>query len=626
MPKNFQLNADSSGKPVDQKTYWANIGSLLYLTASRPDIVFSTGVCARFQCDPRDSHLSAVKRILRYLKGTSDFGLWYPKDSGFELIPYIDSDHTGCKLNRKSTSGACQFLGEKLVSWSSGNRIASLYPLRRQNVAAACCCSQVLWMKTQLTDFGYTMQRIPIYCDSKSAIQITANPVQHSRTKHIDIRYHFIKDHVEKGTVELYFVESDYQLADLFPKPFDENRHFFLLRGVFECLHESRGSVVSIFACYANVLGSTIPWIPLCTYFGKCGYSQRLLVNSDQNSHKTQLRRNRFSESSLEAHIFQLKSFPIRKTWNYPYGFPRKHVFRIGKLTFVYMILSDSENTKYPLLGFREMARQQNSPPSPINNAVDRALITREQLRPIIQKNEFIDLMNVVVQDDVVLEILKVHPVANAMQSTADVPLIYVQQFWVTSHVETRDDVLTLVGRVDQTEMTVTLEDVRRILHLPAATPESLFEPLVSGPELFSEILALGVSANPTQRLNGISHVTQGMLPPLWFTLFNLVNRCLSSKTHGVDRASTHMWHVIHSISYGRRVDVMQQLWLDIVNDAVEGPARTRHSSIPWMRFISLMIRDHMDSNQTVRRRSGHPRFQSKQINRTNQHTINTEA
>ncbi|KAJ9536477.1 hypothetical protein OSB04_un000314 [Centaurea solstitialis] len=230
MPRNFQLSADTSGKPVDQKTYRAIIGSLLYLTASRPDIVFSTGVCARFQCDPRDSHLSAVKRILRYLKGTPDFGLWYPKDSGFELIAYTDSDHAGCKLNRKSTSGACQFLGDKLVSWSSRKQnCVSLSTAEAEYVAAAFCCSQVLWMKTQLADFGYTMHRIPIYCDSKSAIQITANPVQHSRTKHIDIRYHFIKDHVEKGNIELYFVESDYQLADLFTKPFDEKRHFFLL-------------------------------------------------------------------------------------------------------------------------------------------------------------------------------------------------------------------------------------------------------------------------------------------------------------------------------------------------------------------------------------------------------------
>ncbi|KAJ9557371.1 hypothetical protein OSB04_011985 [Centaurea solstitialis] len=230
MSRSFQMDADLSGKPVDLKKYRAMIGSLLYLTASRPDIVFSTGVCARYQCDPRDSHLKAVKRILRYLKGTPDFGLWYPKGSSFELIGYTDSDHAGCKLDRKSTSGACQFLGNKLVSWSSRKQnCVSLSTAEAEYIAAACCCSQVLWMKTQLADFGYTMNQIPIYCDSQSAIQITANPVQHSKTKHIDIRYHFIKDHVEKGNIELYFVESDLQLADLFTKAFDEKRHFFLL-------------------------------------------------------------------------------------------------------------------------------------------------------------------------------------------------------------------------------------------------------------------------------------------------------------------------------------------------------------------------------------------------------------
>ncbi|KAJ9563088.1 hypothetical protein OSB04_008248 [Centaurea solstitialis] len=537
MPRNFQLNADSSGKPVDQKTYRAIIGSLLYLTASRPDIVFSTGVCARFQCDPRDSHLSAVKRILRYLKDTPDFGLWYPKDSGFELIAYTDSDHAGCKLNRKSTSGACQFLGDKLVSWSSRKQnCVSLSTAEAEYVAAACCCSQVLWMKTQLADFGYTMQRIPIYCDSKSAIQITANPVQHSRTKHIDIRYHFIKDHVEKGNVELYFVESDYQLADLFTKPFDEKRHFFLL--------------------------------------SKCGSPRRLLVNSDQNSHKTQSRRTKDSFC-----------------------------------TFVKLVV-------------QEMARQPNAPPSPINNAADRALISPSDIRPIHQNNEYVDLTNFVVQDEVVLEILKAHPLAYAMQTTVDIPRMYLQQFWKTSHVETRDGVQTIVGRVDHTELTITQEDLRRILHLSAATPEAPFETLVPGPELFSEILALGVHITLNQRLNGISQVTQGMLPPIWYSVFNIVNRTLSSKTHGVDKATTHTWHVIHSVAYGRRIDVARQIWLDIVNDVRAGPARNCHTSIPWMRFFSMIIRDHIDHNQTVRRRTGHPRFQSQQIGRMNRRTL----
>ncbi|KAJ9548567.1 hypothetical protein OSB04_021110 [Centaurea solstitialis] len=230
MSTSFQLDADTSGNPVDQKVYRAIIGSLLYLTASRPDIMFATCVCARFQCDPRESHLGAVKRILKYLKGTPNFGLWYPKDSGFELTAFTDSDHAGCKLNRKSTSGACQFLGDKLVSWSSRKQnCVSLSTAEAEYVAAACCCSQVLWMKIQLADYGYTMHRIPIYCDSSSAIQIAANPVQHSRTKHIDIRYHFIKDHVEKGNVELFFVESERQIADLFTKAFNEKRHYYLL-------------------------------------------------------------------------------------------------------------------------------------------------------------------------------------------------------------------------------------------------------------------------------------------------------------------------------------------------------------------------------------------------------------
>ncbi|KAJ9566218.1 LOW QUALITY PROTEIN: hypothetical protein OSB04_002184 [Centaurea solstitialis] len=215
-----QLHADLSGKPVDQKMYRAIIGSLMYLTVSRPDIMFATCVCTRYQANPKVSHLQAVKRILKYLKGTPNLGLWYPKDSNFELKAYTDADHVGCKLNRKSTS----------VSWSSKKQnCVSLSTAEAEYVAAASCCSQVLWMKTQLADYGYKFHRIPIYCDSQSAIKITANPVQHSKTKHIDLRYHLIKDHVEKGNVELHFVESSFQLADLFTKAFDEKRFNYLL-------------------------------------------------------------------------------------------------------------------------------------------------------------------------------------------------------------------------------------------------------------------------------------------------------------------------------------------------------------------------------------------------------------
>ncbi|KAJ9542158.1 hypothetical protein OSB04_028664 [Centaurea solstitialis] len=143
------IGADPKGKPIDQKTYRAIIGSLLYLTASRPDIMFATCFCACFQANPKESHMMAVKRILRYLKGTPNRGLWYPKESGFELVAFSDADHGGCQLDRKSTSGHVQFLGDKLVSWGSQKQhCVSTSTTEAEYVAAASCCSQVLWMRT----------------------------------------------------------------------------------------------------------------------------------------------------------------------------------------------------------------------------------------------------------------------------------------------------------------------------------------------------------------------------------------------------------------------------------------------------------------------------------------------
>ncbi|KAJ9566314.1 LOW QUALITY PROTEIN: hypothetical protein OSB04_002280 [Centaurea solstitialis] len=200
MATGLKLHKDLSGTSVECKLYRAMIGSLLYLTASRPDIMFATCLCARFQSNPKESRLSAVKRILRYLKKTPTLGLWYPLLLGFDLLAYMDSDYEGCQVDRKSTSGSCHFLGGKLVRWSSKKQnCVSTSTAEAEYVAAANYCSQALWMQTQLRDYGYMFNKIPILCDSKSAIAISANPVQHSKTKHIDIRYHFLKHNIEEG-------------------------------------------------------------------------------------------------------------------------------------------------------------------------------------------------------------------------------------------------------------------------------------------------------------------------------------------------------------------------------------------------------------------------------------------
>ncbi|GJR99687.1 retrovirus-related pol polyprotein from transposon TNT 1-94 [Tanacetum coccineum] len=214
MVKRTKLDEDLSGTPVDQTKYRSMIGSLMYLTASRPDLVFAVCMCARYQSRPTKKHLEAVKRVFRYLQGTINMGLWYPKDTAMALTAYVDADHAGCRDTRRSTSSSAQFLGDKLVSWSSKKQTStSISSTEAEYIAMSGCCAQILWMRSQLSDYGFAYNRIPLYCDNKSAIALCCNNVQHSRSKHIDIRHHFIREQVEKGVVELYFVRTEYQLS-----------------------------------------------------------------------------------------------------------------------------------------------------------------------------------------------------------------------------------------------------------------------------------------------------------------------------------------------------------------------------------------------------------------------------
>ncbi|KAK6163686.1 hypothetical protein DH2020_000550 [Rehmannia glutinosa] len=225
MATNVKIDKDEKGKSVDESKYRGMIGSLLYLTASRPNILHAVCLCARFQSNPKESHMSAVKRIFRYLKGTIQYGLFYPKNDFFSFKGYSDSDYAGNIDDRKSTSGSCQMLGNRLISWFSKkqNSIATS-TAKAEYISAGSCCAQVLWMRQQLRDYEVEEKEIPIMCDNTSAIAITQNHVLHSRIKHIDVRYHFIRDHVEKKDITLEYISTDKQLADIFTKPLCESR------------------------------------------------------------------------------------------------------------------------------------------------------------------------------------------------------------------------------------------------------------------------------------------------------------------------------------------------------------------------------------------------------------------
>jgi len=151
--------------------------------------------CARFQVNPKESHYNVVKRILKYLKGTTNGGLWYPNEATLNPKGYSDSNFEGCKLDRKSTSGTCHLPGSSLISWNNKKQACvTLSTAEAEYIVAGICCAQILWFKQQLSDFGLKVTKVPLFCDDTSSINLTKNPVHHSRTKHIEIRYHFIRE------------------------------------------------------------------------------------------------------------------------------------------------------------------------------------------------------------------------------------------------------------------------------------------------------------------------------------------------------------------------------------------------------------------------------------------------
>ncbi|GJR45891.1 hypothetical protein Tco_1313994 [Tanacetum coccineum] len=233
MSSDTKLTKDEECESVDSTKYRGMIGSLLYLMASRPDIMFSVCLYARFQEAPKTSHLKAVKRIFRYIKGTTHLELWYPKGTGIETIVYADSDHAGDYVDRKSTSGICTFMGCCLTFWFSKKQTAlAISTTEAEYVSAGKACQQALWMKQALIDYDVRLDDVIIMCDNKGAIDLSKNPVQHSRTKHIEIRHHFLHDNVQKGHISIKKVPSVDNIADILTKPLKRESFNYLCLGL----------------------------------------------------------------------------------------------------------------------------------------------------------------------------------------------------------------------------------------------------------------------------------------------------------------------------------------------------------------------------------------------------------
>lgn len=212
---------DEYGAKVDKTHFKQIVGSLMYLTATRPDVMFVVGLISRYMENPTELHLQVAKRVLRYLKGTLDFGIFYKKGGIDELVAYTDSDYAGDLEDRKSTSGYVFLFGSGAVSWLSKKQpVVSLSTTEAELIAAASCACQTVWLKRVLEKLGLNQGKTTIiHCDSSSAIKLSKNPVMHGRSKHIDVRFHFLRELTKAGTVELVYCSTQEQLADVMTKP-----------------------------------------------------------------------------------------------------------------------------------------------------------------------------------------------------------------------------------------------------------------------------------------------------------------------------------------------------------------------------------------------------------------------
>nr|GEX41995.1 putative ribonuclease H-like domain-containing protein [Tanacetum cinerariifolium]GEX42978.1 putative ribonuclease H-like domain-containing protein [Tanacetum cinerariifolium] len=201
------LMKDENAEDVDVHIYGSMIGSLMYLTSSRPDII--------------------------YLKGQPKLGLWYPKDSPFNLEAYTSSDYVGASLDRKFTTGGCQFLRSRLISWQCKKQTTvANSTTKAEYVAASNCCGQVLWIQNQMLDYGYNFMNTKIFIDNESTICIVKNLVFYLKTNHIKIRHHFIRYSYEKTLIQMIKIHTDHNVTDLLTKAFDESRFQYLIASI----------------------------------------------------------------------------------------------------------------------------------------------------------------------------------------------------------------------------------------------------------------------------------------------------------------------------------------------------------------------------------------------------------
>ncbi|GJV34296.1 putative ribonuclease H-like domain-containing protein [Tanacetum coccineum] len=509
------LVKDRDVDDVDVHLYRSMIGSLMYLTTSRPDIMFAVCACARFHVTPKTSHLLAVKRIFRYLKGKPTLGLWYSRDSLFERVAYTDSDYTRATLNRKSTTRGCQFLGNRLISWQCKKQtVVVTSTTEAEYVAAASCCGQVLWIQNQLLDYGYNFMNTVINIDNNSTICIIENPVQHSKTKHIEIRHHFIRDCNTKKLIQMVKIHTDLNVADLLTKGFDAGRFQYLVSRIKTHLGISKEV-------------GTPRYLSLVVPLTKVG---------DEAVHKElgdRMERAATTASSLEA---EQDSDTILGNVNAQNRFEITSKQSIDPpLSRGYTLGSREDSMK--LIGIDKIWLKLVL--SVLVSAVKCMLMLPVQVSAFAKTYNVVAFLEKPEESDGFAEIIDFLKASSVSYALTVNPVIYtscIEQFWATAKVQTVNGVRQLQALVDKKRVIVTESSIRRDLHLDDAEGTDCLPTAT----IFEELARMGYE-KPSQKLT----FYKAFFSPQWKYFIHTITQCLSAKSTAWNEFSSSMASLI---------------------------------------------------------------------------------
>ncbi|GJT26202.1 retrovirus-related pol polyprotein from transposon TNT 1-94 [Tanacetum coccineum] len=526
------LVKDEEASDVDVHLYRSMIGSLMYVTASRPDIMFSVCACSRFQVTPKTSHLTAVKRIFRYLKGKPKLGLWYPRESTFDLESYSDSDYAGANLDRKSTTGGCQFLGRRLITWQCKKQtIVATSTTEAEYVAAASCCGQVLWIQNQMLDYGFNFMNTKIYIDNESTICIVKNPVYHSKTKHIAIRHHFIRDAYEKKLIQVLKIHTNDNVADLLTKAFDGGN-------MNESSVDDRGD--GVYLCF-NVV-----WI----------YKSFLDLRRIRES---LIRVTNGTEALLILTLFILcldkvstdhvkSPKPIRIHFNRPIT----HAISSTDILDLQALISRTDDHSLR----SNMAALESCP--------------KHNMIAYLEKTEG----NVEFHE--VINFLQRSYISHALTVSPVVSTTFVEQFWTSAKSKTINNARHITAKVAGKLVSISEASIRTDLLFDDANGIDT----LPNQAIFDAIQLMGYEGDLT-----VLTFNKALFSPQWRFLFHTINHCLSSKSTSWDQIPTNVATAVICLTTNQKYNFSK-----LIFDGMIRHLEAKKKFVMYPRFISIFL------------------------------------